>query len=240
MNSNSKPPDAAQLLRDLQANEALKHQRIAEAGLDPALALLRVWQSERLARTYADLLDDKQYRPACEFFLSDIYAARDFSQRDHDLERIHATVSHIAPPQIEQALTKLVELNRLTNQLDGRLVRVLTDQLGVTDTLTPEIYAAGYRLCDNYAERVHQIDLTTDLLTQVGGWAHLLVVGLALKIVRVPAHQAGWVDLYDFLEHGYAAFRRMRDVPKFVATVDQRERRILDQIFASQPDPFAL
>jgi hypothetical protein len=77
-------------------------------------------------------------------------------------------------------------------------------------------------------------------VTQVGAWAHLPIIGLALKIVRGPAHQMGWVEVQDFLERGYDAFKRMRDVPKFVSLVEQREKRILDQIYARHADPFAV
>ena len=41
---------------------------------------------------------------------------------------------------------------------------MLVDQLGVTDSIAREQYAAGYRLCDNYDERVRQIDLITQAL----------------------------------------------------------------------------
>jgi hypothetical protein len=235
-----KPPDASQLLHDLQHNEELKHQPVAEAGLSPELALLRQWQSDRLAQTYADLLDDKQYRPACLFFLSDIYAPRDFTQRDYDIERIHAFLSRIAPPQMFQILTDVIELNRMTDALDDQLVTVLTEKLGVTDAITPQLYAEAYRLCDNYAERARQIDCIASVITQIGEGAHLVVVGMALKIAHGPARRAGWIELYDYLERGYKAFKQMRDVKTFVSIVEQREKRILDQIYSNAPDPFAI
>jgi hypothetical protein len=240
LNSTPKPPDAARLLRDLETNEALKHQPVAGSELDPALVLLRTWQSERLMRTYADWLEDKRTRPACLFFLTYIYAPRDFSQRDHDLERIHATVSHIAPPQVTELLAHVVELNHLTNTLDNQLIHMLMDQLGVTDTITPELYAEAYRRCDNYADRVHQIDLLTQVTAQVGRWAHMAIVGFALKIVKGPVHRAGWVELYEFLERGYDAFKRIDDVQKFSDMISQREKRILDQIYSEQADPFVI
>lgn len=240
MTKNLGLPDAAQILRDLKSNESLRHQPVAGAELDPAHALLRQWQSERLTRTYADLLEDKQFRPACLLFLSDIYAPRDFSQRDYDLERMYTSTPVVAPHQLRQLLAHLVELNRLTNQLDEALVRALFDQLAVTDSITPEQYAEAYRLCANYTDRARQIELIGLVVNQVGSWAHLPVIGLALKIARGPAHHAGWVEVYDFLERGYDAFKRMRDVSKFVGIVTERETRILDRIFASDPDPFAL
>jgi hypothetical protein len=238
--NDPKPPRAGQLLHDLQHNSELRHQPVAAAELDPHLALLRNWQSERLARTYADLLSDEHYRPAYLFFLSDIYASRDFSQRDHDVERLHTYLSKILPAQTLQLLTDGIELNSLTNRLDQKLVHVLVDQLAVTSILTPEHYAEGYRICDNFAERKNQIDLLTRVVAQVGEGARHPVIGAAIKLARRPAHRAGWSELYDYLEHGYDAFKQMKDVKTFVQLVEQREMRILNQIFAGHPDPFAI
>lgn len=239
MNGDPKPPDAARLLRDLQHDEALRHQTIAASQLDPALALLRTWQSERLARTYADLLTDKHYRPACLFFLSDLYAPRDFSQRDHDAERIHTFLARVVPAPMLQLLTEVITLNALTTDLDRRLVDVLVRQLGVTDNLTALQYAEGYRRCDNFAERARQIDLLVEVVRQVSEGARMPGVGLALKIARGPARRAGWVEVFDFLERGYGAFKQIREAAAFAGTIAQRERRLLDRIFAGDPDPFA-
>jgi len=234
-----KPPNPTQLLHELEHAEELKRQTVAGQLLDPQLVLLRTWQCERLARTYADLLADPQYGPACHFFLDDIYAPRDFSQRDHDAERIHGYLSRVMPAQMLQVLTDVIALNHLTNALDRELLRALVVKLGVTDTITPQLYAQGYRLCDNYEARANQIDLIVRLLKEVGEGAHLLVVGAAMKMLRGPAHRAGWSELYEFLGRAYAAFKQMRSVDKFVQMVKQRETRILDRIFASDPDPFA-
>lgn len=74
MTNTPEPPKPGQLLNDLQNSAELKHQPIAPSGLDPQLAMLREWQSRRLAGTYADLLADPRSRPACEFFLALIFA----------------------------------------------------------------------------------------------------------------------------------------------------------------------
>jgi hypothetical protein len=239
LSNNEKSPNIVRLLRDLENNPDLKHKSVARAGLDPHLAMLRTWQSERLRGTYADLLDDPRYRPACLFFLNDIYAPRDFSQRDYDIERLHDFLSRLLPPMMLTLLTQVVELNRLTNALDQRLLQALVDELGVTDEITPQLYAQGYRICDNYAERLQQIELIAQVLAQVGAGARLLVVGAAMKVLRGPAQRADWVELYELLEHGYAAFKQMKDVKNFVGVIEQREKRILDQIFAGAADPFA-
>ena len=139
----------------------------------------------------------------------------------------------VLPAATIQLLTATVELNSMTNTLDNHLLQVLAEQFGVTDAVTAELYAEAYRLCDNRAERVRQIDLTQSILSQVSKGARHSVVGTALKLARAPAQRAGWVDVYDFLERGYLAFRQMKDATIFVEAIAQRETSILDRIYAA-------
>ena len=110
----------------------------------------------------------------------------------------------------------------------------------MTDTISAERYAEGYRICANKEARANQIDLITTVLAQVGAGARRPVVGMAMKLARIPAQRAGWDELYDFLKRGYAAFKQLRDVTTFVGIIAQRERRILEQIYSGSPDPFGL
>lgn len=132
-----------------------------------------------------------QFQPACTFFLEDIYAPRDFSQRDFDVERIHSYLSRFLPAATIRLLTDTVELNHLTNQLDHELMKALFEKLGVTDAITPDLYAQGYRTCDNYAERLQQIELTIAILREVGAGARHPLVGTAIRIGSGPAKKAG-------------------------------------------------
>jgi len=107
------------------------------------MILLRTWQTERLSHTYSDLLESRRYRQACRFFLDDIYAPKDFTQRDHDIERMYNFMRRFIPERIIHSLTLAVELNTLTHQLDDALLDALT-QLGMTDTLTADEQARLY------------------------------------------------------------------------------------------------
>lgn len=237
MPKNDKPK-ISRILYDLQRDETLKRQAAPEGELDPQLALLRQWQAARLRRTYADLLEDERYAPACRFFLSDIYAAKDFSQRDHDLERVYHLMQRFVPQHMLQLLADSIELNRLSNQLDQDLLQVLIEDLGLADTLTPELYAEGYRKCDNYADRERQIELIEEVVHKVGEGSKNPLVGATLRLARKPAEKAGWFELYDFLNRGYAAFKQIRSGATFAETIGQRERLILEQIYAGAAEPF--
>jgi len=230
-----RPPTPWQLLRNI---EQMKHQRVESQGLDPDVALLRGWQAQRLARTYADLLAQPRFRPACEFFLEDLYGPKDFAQRDHDIAQVYAFARRFVPGALIRPLTITVELHFLSLDLDARLLTVLQERLGLTDTLTVARYAEAYRLCDNYADRVRQIEMVHEIGTELDRITKIPLVGTALQLARGPAIRAGWVELTEFLERGYRAFEHMHGAQFFTSTVRQRERQILDKIYAGDPDPF--
>jgi hypothetical protein len=240
MSDKINPLDAARLLKQMQRGEENRHQRVAGGALDPRLKILRTWQTARLTRSYTDLLESPRFAPACRFFLTDIYAPRDFSQRDHDIQRLYDFMAKFLPGKVIHTLGVTIELYNLTNELDEELATVLFEQLGVKDTITGELYAEAYRICDNYEVRKQQIDT----IVQVGQGVDKLVgipfIGTTLRLARGPAHKAGWYELQDFLERGFDAFKKMRGADHFLKTIQERETRVLNQIFAGEKDPFAV
>src|SRR5512139_3832394 len=227
-------------LRELVTNigKVSPHEEVAGAGLDPKMAVLRVWQSERLSRTYADLLAQPRYNPACRFFLDDIYAARDFSQRDHDLETMYDFMRRFVPDAVSRPAALTIKLHRMTELLDRKLLDVLVNQLGVTDSITVEQYAEAYRRCNNYQERVDQIDAILEICEHIDGIVRNPITGPALGIAKRPLRGAGYGEVVSFLERGYDSFKRMHGSRHFRKTLQEREMGILDRFYAHDPDPF--
>jgi hypothetical protein len=240
MSQSPKPPSIFSILRPLSDIERLQHERQEDKPLDPHMALLKTWQSQRLARTYADLLASSRYRLACLFFLEDIYAPRDFSQRDHDVTEMYAFMQRFVPETLLRPLTKTIKLYDLTNHLDALLLDVLVHQVGITDQITEAQYAEAYRLCDNFTDRVRQIETIYQIGQQLDDIIRLPLTGTALRVAAVPSRRAGWTELVDFMERGFRAFSRMGGAKVFLDTIRKRERRILDQIYAHEPEPFKL
>ena len=216
----------------------IQRQPLDGTSLDPKVALLRAWQSERLTRTYQDLLADDRHRLACEFFLDDIYGPYDFSQRDHDIEQMYAFTRRFVPDAVLRPLAVTVELHQLSETLDRQLLDVLLDRLGVTDTITPEVYAEGYRVCDNYATRVYQIELIERICEHIDGIVRNLLTGPTLALAKRPLRNSGHVALVDFLERGYNGFKHMQGSQHFRATIRQRELNLLDRMYAGEANPF--
>ena len=230
--------DAARLVTHLAQARPGRREIIESRELSPEMALLRAFQSQRLATTHADLLAAPRYRPATEFFLNDVYAPRDFSQRDADMLRFYQGVRKVLPERAVSILADVVTLSDLTNELDDQLCRALFETVGVTDAISPQQYAKGYRVCDNYAERVRQIEMIGQIGLGIDRLVHIPFVGVSLRLAHGPAVLTGWEDLQRFLEHGFSAFKHMKGAAEFLETIRQREKAILDRIFAVEPNPF--
>jgi len=233
------PKQAADLLVQLRKLEEVSHRRVEGNDLPSQLAMFRAWQAQRLATTYADLLASKRFGPACHFFLDDIYGPQDFTQRDHDIVRIHNFMLRFLPASVLGPLTKAIELNSMTMELDDQLLRVLVDDLGVTDNITAQQYAEGYRICDNYDERRRQIEMIGEVGRGIARLVRIPFLGLTLRLTRGPAQRGGWYEMQGFLERGFSAFKRMGSkADTFINTLQQREMQILDRFFANSENPF--
>lgn len=219
-------------------DENAKHRRVEETGLDPQMVELRVFQVARIQETYRDFAAQPQYAPVLEFFTNDLYAARDFSQRDHDAQRIHNFLQKFVPVEMLKLTTHAIELTQLSYALDEALLEMLVRQPGRTGTITSEAYAEAYRCCDNLAERARQIDLLVTAMKDAADTAHMPLSGVALKLAKGPAHAAGWHELYAFLERGQRAFAQVKKPERFLEAIRVREYEIMRRIAERDPQPF--
>lgn len=221
------------LLHSLQHEPDARRDAVEAGPLEHQMLQLREWQSRRLANTYEDLMENPQYQSACRFFLDEVYAARDFSARDHDAERLQSILSKYLPESMLCLLNDAVRLNRLSSTLDRQLLGVLTADPDQPLTITFESYAAAYRVCDNYGERKEQIDLLVNVLSEAAYGAQSPVFAVGLRLARLPSLRLGWNELYEFLEHGYKACKPMRDIEGFVGVIRRRELALLDRFFSN-------
>lgn len=203
----------------------------------PALPLLRRWQSQRLAESFADLLADAQMRPAAEFFLSDLYGDRDFSARDRDAARILPLMARLLPQGLLQAAADAIELAVLSHAFDLAMAERLSRQRGGIDL---EAYGRAYREVGCARLRRHQIALIGRVGLALDAAVQKHGVYRLLKASRLPAQLAGLGELQTFLERGFTAFAALGGAGPFLARIDQQEREVSRRLFAGHPRPFAL
>ena len=218
------------LLRELDRSALLRARTVEDEGFRERRAALRAWQASRLARTHRDLLESPRFHDAAQFFLTDLYGPNDLSRHVEDVRRIVPVMTSVLPDSGLAAVAHAVELNALSESLDGAMVDALGPR---TATITEATYAAAYRKVGRAGERERQNDLIALLGGALEGLTRQRFVGAALKIMRGPARAAGLGELQGFLERGYAAFRAMRGgAGEFVALVVARERSIAHALLA--------
>jgi hypothetical protein len=225
----------ARLVDELARVARLHADRRADPALARALDRLGEWQARRLRNTYADLVVDPRYAGAIAFFQNDLYGGGDFSRRDADLARVVPAMVRLLPEAVIATVAHAVELNALSHELDRallvRLPRAGSD-FSVAD------YCAAYRDERDYPRRRHQLELIGGVGGALDRYVRKPVLGAALTMMRQPSRLAGLSALQDFLERGFAAFRRMNGAAEFLAIVDARETRIHEAIAGGSNDPF--
>lgn len=204
----------------------LRRSAAADRPLAVARETLRAWQAERLAASYPDLLASERYGEAARFFLSDLYGPTDFSRRDEEIERILPMLRVALPSSGLETLSLAMELDAISESLDAAMVATLPKRRGKL-VLDQESYAEAYRRVGRRSERERQVELIVETGEALEALARKSLVAGALRVMRGPAHLAGLGELHEFLERGFAAFRRMGPASEFLARIADNERRLM-------------
>lgn len=231
--SRSPPPRGAhsELARELERVGRLHAERRANPGLATALDRLAQWQAARLHGTYADLAAQERYAGAVAFFENDLYGSADFAQRDADIARVVPVMMLMLPESVIATMAHAMELNALSHELDRALLERLPRADGV---FTSAEYCRAYCAMDNRPARERQIDLIGEIGAGLDVYVRKPLIQTALVMMRQPSRLAGLSVLHDFLERGFAAFHKMNGAAVFLATIDRRERELMNALFAGK------
>lgn len=233
----SKP--GADLLRNMLArNHALaKQTRDSDFPL-PQFEALQQWQLERLMATFEDLYRHEGYAHAVAFFVSDLYGGLDFRQRDQEMSRVAPVMIRFLPDKALIALAEAFELQAISLEYDVAMANEMQQQ-GIT-VLDMASYGEVYRAASDRTGRERQILLISKLGRDLQKLVYKSIVNRLLRLLRGPAHAAGFGNLQEFLENGLASFRALEDADYFVDTIHAREWAAMERLFAMEPDPFRL
>jgi len=197
---------------------------------------LKEWQAARLAVTYADLLASERYRPAAEFFLSDLYGPKDFRTRDEELARVVPVMVRMLPARALATLLEAVRMDTLSESLDSDMVQALR-RAGRATAIDWPAYAAAYRRCGRRQDRELQIALVGQIGKTLDRLTRMPLISISLKLMHGPAHLAGLGALHDFLQGGFEAFSFMKGADEFLAIVTERETALMLELFADPNAP---
>ena len=232
-------------LHDRLARRLACHQALHDPAREPRNRLrwlpeLRRWQTRRLEARFVHFLPDPKREPAASFFLSVVYGARAFSQRDANVARIVPMLQRLLPAAVLATVADAIELGALTHAFDLRMAETLQRLAPTRKKLDADLYARAYREVGRARLRGRQIGLIADVGTGLAHAVKLPGVLLLLKLSRGPAKASGLGELQGFLERGFAAFSALGDGKAFVRDIEQAEREVSRRLFAGHPDPFGI
>jgi len=225
----------AQLVVKLEQARSLRENATASPGEAAARMHLREWQADRLAHTYADLLESERFGAAAAFFLSDLYGPKDFSARDANIARLIPLMAKTLPLSGLETVLRALELDALSEQLDAKMSAEL-QRRGVR-TITGAAYAAAYRKVGDRPGRERQIALIGDVGGALDRLTRRPLIRGLLRLMREPAHLAGMGAIQEFVERGFNAFYKMGRGEDFLDIVRTREMELLQDLFAGRVSP---
>lgn len=215
---------------------ALRQASLAAPALQVALQQIKQLQAQRFARVYRDLLESPLFGSAAHFFLTELYADKDFQTRDRQFARIADTVEKLFPQSVVDVTLALAELHLLSEQLDFAMARAALTLPGDSPPLPAALaYLHTWRATGAREQRLLQLASVMTLGRQLGQLARTPGLRLMLKMMRGPAAAAGLSDLQRFLEAGFDAFAKIAKHPSgvsdFLGTIQTRESAFIDALF---------
>ena len=179
---------AARIAEQLDRVSGLRSSAQADPKAAAARQRLRAWQSQRLARTHADLLANPQFAEAATFFLTDVYGANDPSTRDAEIQRVVPTAIKLLPAAGLETVAEAIELDALSEDLDAAMVAALGRRVSGTRRrrLWPRL-SQGRPPQD----RERQINLIQHIGQSLDRLARQRFISTTLAVMRKPAPLAG-------------------------------------------------
>ncbi len=211
---------------------ALRSELATDAQHKKRWMALKQWQIQRLRTTYADLLAAPRYQEAAEFFLEELYGAKDVDQRDAEAQKVAPKLAAMLPGRAVDALLLAVQLEEIAERFDIEMSR------NIELPITEKSYAEAYRATGTEAERVRQIELADRIGKALEKLAKVPMLSTMLHMMKAPAAMWGLSHLHRFLQRGFDAFVGMRGAREFLEKTNRRELAINERLFASDPEPF--
>ena len=201
-----------------------------------AFEQLQRWQQKRLARTFDDLIQQDAYRPAVNFFLTELYGGLDFRERDLEMSKVMPVMRRFLPDKVLYIMSEAFELQAVSLEFDMEMAGYM-DRLDNPD-LDMDRYCEVYRACSDKPGRERQVLLIRKLGYDLDRLVNKPLVNTLVRLLRGPAHAAGFGKLQEFLESGLGSFRALRDVQFFNEAIYQREWNSMQNLFAGEAEPF--
>ena len=140
------------------------------------------------------------------------------------------------PDRVLYIVSEAFELQAISIGFDMKMAGYMEKQ--GFESLDMERYCETYRACSDAQGRERQILLIRKLGYDLDKLVNKPLVNALVRLLRGPAHAAGFGKLQDFLEAGLGSFREIKDISYFNETVYRREWTAMKNLFSGTEKPF--
>lgn len=200
------------------------------------LQRLQAWQRQRLTHTHQALLNHTDSAPALLFLLDDVYGGRDLLPVAQEIHRALPKAMKILPTRVMLTSANALEAALLCQQLDEAMVHTLAERLD--HPLDRDTYAHAYRLLGREDQRRQQLQLIAQLGRHLDRHVRSRAIQTTFRLVRKPAHAAGFANLYDFMDRSFRVMKPIPSLARLLEGITDREAGIMARLLAGHPDPF--
>ena len=223
--------DAADAFRrNIRRSNEIHEQYLSDPALMRDYERFTHWQLEYLLAHFPALRDAPGYREALNFVVADL-AGLSVSQRDRQLARAAPAVTGFLPLGALRTLADASRLNARTLEINVDICRNLRTDGELREPISEQDYFAASRQAASFEESIELLGLSMRLGRALVPTVNSRLIGLTLRAMHAPAHAAGFGDLQDFFENGYATFRDIPDVDHFLAEIEGTMTRIFERIY---------
>jgi hypothetical protein len=212
---------------------ALRELAQGTPGLAQAVTTIKHVQAKRFSGTYPDLLTSPVYSGSANFFLEELYSARDYTERDTQFARIAGAIELTFPAAVVATTVRLAQLHCLTEELDLEMARCWTTNLEKDSAAR---YLSCWRTIGRHEDRNWQLATVLNIGYSLGKLTRKRSLRMLLKMMRKPAELAGLGSLQAFLESGFDRFSGITlnggTVDWFLLTVNERESNWIERLFS--------
>ncbi|MGB5448936.1 MAG: hypothetical protein WBM80_08430 [Woeseiaceae bacterium] len=196
------------------------------------------WQLGYLLPFFSDLYQQEGYAEAIDFIMSDL-AGIGISNRDRDLERAAPAITSMLPLAALATIASAAEMNARVLKVNIGICRCLAAGNALPREITEHDYCMACREASSLQECVELVHLITGLGKTLKTLVEVPLLGMLLRAMRGPAHAAGFGALQEFLENGYATFRRIPDIDHFISEIESRMVTIFERIYTAPVQQFS-
>ena len=190
------------------------------------------WQLDYLLPFFRDLHTLPGYAEAIDFTMSDL-AGVGISDRDRDLERAAPAITRMLPLQALQTIAAAAEMNARVLQINTAICQCLLVDEALPREISELDYCIACRKASSLEDCVELVHLITGLGSTLKTLVTIPLLGGMLRAMRGPAHAAGFGALQEFLQQGYATFKRIPDIDRFLSEIETRMTHMFEIIYTA-------